>query len=146
MSKFGILDGKNDLLCFPRIADGNGERTAMARQGMQAKDCAGDDAKRAERAGDEFWKIVARNILDDFAAADEVAQRSKAESQRAAVVAGKHAANGGFLRPQRIDGKALAVLGERLLQSLDRAACFHRDGEVAPGVFDDAAQARCGKK
>src|SRR2546429_3008259 len=99
-------------------------------------------------------------ILDDFAAAggeravsksyrdadDEVAQRSKAESQRAAVVAGKHAANGGFLRPQRIDGKALAVLGERLLQSLDRAACFHRDGEVAPGVFDDAAQARCGKK
>ncbi len=127
---------------------------------MQAKDCAGDDAKRAERAGDEFWKIVARNILDDFAAAggeravsksyrdadDEVAQRSKAESQRAAVVAGKHAANGGFLRPQRIDGKALAVLGERLLQSLDRAACFHRDGEVAPGVFDDAAQARCGKK
>src|SRR2546429_466768 len=69
MSKFGILDGKNDLLCFPRIADGNGERTAMARQGMQGNGWGGDDAKRDERAGDELWKIVARNILDDFAAA-----------------------------------------------------------------------------
>src|SRR5439155_26426585 len=97
MNKFGILDGKNDLLCFPRIADGNGERTAMARQGMQAKDCAGGDAKRAESAGDEFWKIVARNILEDFGAAGgeragslscgdadgEGAQCSKGESERA---------------------------------------------------------------
>src|SRR5215469_7167780 len=160
MSQFGVLDGKNDFLCFLRIAHGNGERTAMVRQGMQAKDGAGDDTKRSEGAGNEFRKVVARNILDDFAAArgerairksyrdakDEVAQRSEAQSERAAVVGGKHPANGRLLRPQRIESKPLAVLGKRLLQSFDRATCFHGDGEIGPGVLEDVAQARCGKK
>src|SRR6266581_4556437 len=126
---------------------------------MKAEDGAGYDAERAKGAGDKFGEVVAGNVLDDFAAAggeravgksdrdadDEVAERAETETKRAAVVGRKDAADGCSFRPERIEGEALAVLSEGFLQSLKGAAGFDDDGEVGPGVFEDAIQARRGK-
>src|SRR5258708_28262341 len=126
---------------------------------MKAEDGAGEEAERAKGASDEFGEVVASNVLDDFAAAggeravgksdrdadDEVAERAETETKRAAVVGREDAADGGSFRPERIEGEALAVLGEGFLQSLKAAASFDDDGEVGPRMFEDAIQARRGK-
>src|SRR5437588_6821234 len=98
-------------------------------EGMKTKDSARDDPNSAQSAGDEFGKIVARDVFDDFAAAaskravgernghadDEVAQRAEAQPKRATVVRGEDSANRCSFRPQRIECKTLAVLRERFL-------------------------------
>ena len=102
---------------------------------MQAENGAGDDAERAKSAGDEFRQVVAGDIFHDFAAAagqgavgkcdgdadDQVAEGAEAQTQRAAVVGGENAADGGAFGPQAVEGEALAVLRERLLAAI--AAC-----------------------
>src|SRR5712692_10452287 len=113
---------------------------------MKAEDGASDDAERAESAGDEFREVVTGDVFDDFAAAggeraigksdghadDEVAERAETEAECAAVIGGEDAANGGFLRPERIEGEALAALGESFLERLKSATGFDGDGKVGP--------------
>src|SRR5215470_12970837 len=125
---------------------------------MEAKNGASDDAKSSESSGNEFGEIVAGDVFDDFAAAagecpvgqsegdadDEVAKGAEAQAKRAAVAGGENAADGGLLRPERIESKALTMLGKRFLQSLNRAAGFHGNGEVGPGMLEDFAEARGG--
>ena len=115
-----------------------------------------DDAERAERAGRQFRQIVAGDVLDDFAAAlgqravgqrqrhadDQVAQRAEAKTQRAAVVGGKNAADGGAARPQRVEGKALSDVARVSRELLHGAASFDGDGEIGPGMFDDRVETR----
>src|SRR5579859_2661763 len=126
---------------------------------MKTEYGARDDAQSAESAGDKFREIIAGHVLDDFSAAagkraigksdgdadDEVPQGAEAKTKRAAVVGGEDASDSGFFRPQRIERKELAVLGEGLLQLLDGATSFDNDGEVGPGVFDDLFQSCCGE-
>src|ERR1700686_2652911 len=126
MRKLGILDGEEEALRFRNVARQAGDSTRRFRERVQPKYRARDDAKRSERAGDEFRKIVTRDILDDFAAAacqravrqgqrdadDQIAQRAKAKAQSSAVVGGKDATNRRAVRPQRIKCQALAMLCE----------------------------------
>src|SRR5205823_11820562 len=130
--------------------------TRLEGMGSQTESGAGNDSESADCDGDELRQIVIRDIFDDFGAArgeravrkryghsnDQVTQGAKAQTKRAAVVGGQNAADGGFFGPQWINSQALAVLRERLLQSLNRAAGFHGDCEVGPGVLEDAVQTR----
>src|ERR1700719_2691053 len=123
MSQFGILDGKDDALHFFESAAGDGKRLRVSREGMQAKKSARNDGERAIRPGDEFRQIVPRHIFYNFAAAgseraigkrkrdadDQVAQRSEAQTQRAAVVRRENAADSGLRGPERVERKALTV-------------------------------------
>ncbi len=157
--EFGILQSEDEIAGGERLRRGDGKRARMVRDRMEAKDSAGDDAKSAESAGDEFGEVVAGDVFDDFAAAareraigkrdgdadDEVAERAETETERAAIVGGENAADGGLFRPERIDGEALAVPREGFLQSLDGAASFDGDGKVGPSVLEDVIQARSGK-
>ena len=144
-------------------------RTSRARQeivrvsfgsGWRRKDGAGDDAERAERAGGQFRQIVARNVLDDFAAAagqravgqgqrhadDQVAQRAEAKAQRAAVVRGKHAANGGAARPQSDRARgAVRVCARVSCRCCIVQPASTRDREIGPGMLDDCVEARGGQ-
>src|SRR5579859_8099072 len=126
---------------------------------MKTEYGARDDAQSAESAGDKFREIIAGHVLDDFSAAagkraigksdgdadDEVPQGAEAKTKRAAVVGGEDASDSGFFRPQRIERKELAVLGEGLLQLLDGATSFDNHGEVGPGVFENLVESRRGK-
>ncbi len=118
---------------------------------MDTKDDAGDDAECPQSPGNELGKIVAGDVFDHFAAAarerairecngradDQIAKSAKTQTEGAAVAGGEHAADAGLFRPERINRQPLAMLRQRLLQSLDRAACFDTYGEIRPGIFED---------
>src|SRR5215472_235945 len=124
---------------------------------MKAEDSLRDDAESAEGAGDELGEVVACDVLHDFAttaseraigesyghADDKVAQGTKAQAKCTAVIGREDAADSCLFGPKRIEGETLAVLGESFLESLNRAASFDGDGEVRPGVLEDAVDA-CG--
>src|SRR5713226_2212354 len=155
VGKFRILNSENQRLHLFERRRGEGECARISRQGMEAEDRARDDAERAERAGREFWQVVAGDILDDFAAAggqssigqskrdtnDEITQRAETKAQTATVVDREHATHRSFFRPEGIKSKPLTVLGEGVLQFLDRAARFDGYGEVDPSVLEDFVQA-----
>src|SRR5215467_6887827 len=159
VSKLRVLDCKDHVLRFVRAAYGNSERPRVEREGMETKNGARDDAERAESTGNELWKIVAGNIFYDFAPAggerairkcngnpdDEVAERAKAQAERATVVSREDAADRGFLRPKRIECETLAMVRERFLQGLNGAPSFDGDREVGPGVFNNAVESRSGE-
>src|SRR5215471_9127992 len=159
MGELGILDSQHKSLCVLQVGGRNRKRAGMARSRMEAEDRASDNSKRAQGSGDEFREVVAGNVFDDFAAArgqcavskgdsdadDEVPQRAEAETKRAAIIYGEDAANGCAFRPQGIDGKALAVLRQRLLQSSNGAAGFNDDRKVSPGVFKDFVETSGGE-
>ncbi len=130
-----------------------------ARQGMQAKDGSRDNAKCSESTGDQLREVVAGDIFHHFAAAagerairksdgdadDEVPERAKAQAQGAAVVGRENTADGGAFGPQAVEGQPLAMLRQCILQRLQSAACFDRDRQIGPGVFDDSIEPRGGE-
>ncbi len=154
--KLRILNHEDVILHCCEFFISERESFGTTRKRMEAEDGAGDDAEGAESAGGELGEIIAGDVLDDFAAAacegavgeserdadDKVAERTEAEAEGAAVVGRERATNGGPFGPQTVEGEALAVLREGLLQGLQGAASFHGDGEIGPGVLDDAVEAR----
>ncbi len=80
---------------------------------MQPEVGASDNAQRAQRSSDQFRQIVPCDIFYHFAAArsqravrqrnrhtdDQIAQRAKPNTQRAAVIRRKDSADGGSLGP-----------------------------------------------
>ena len=131
----------------------------MARERVQAKNRARDDAESAESSSGELRKIVAGDVFYDFAAAageraigkrerhanNEVAERTEAQAQRTAIVGGEHTADRGFFRPQWIEREPLAMLRDSLLQFVKFATRFDGNSEVSPGVIGDFVQPRRGQ-
>ncbi len=112
-------------------------------------------ARVPKAAGDEFAEVVAGDVFDDLAAGagdgavgedeghadDEVAEAAVAVAERAGVVGGEDAADGGAVGPEGIEGHELAVPGEGVLELLPGAAGLHRAGEVLPGMLENAVEA-----
>src|SRR5260370_6283749 len=146
-----ILNRQHKSLCLFRIHIRNAERTRAERKRMDTKDGAGDDAECPQSPGDEFGKIVTRDVFHHFAAAarerairernggadNQIAKSAKTQTECPAVVGGKHAAYGSFFPPQRIKRQPLSMLRELFLQSLNGATGFDSYGEIRPGIFDD---------
>src|SRR6266581_398251 len=105
---------------------------------METKHRSSNNAESAQCPGREFRQVIARDVFHYFAAAarectvwqsngdtdDQVPQSAKTQTQRAAVIGGEHAADGGLARPERVERQPLAVLRERFLQFVKRAAGF----------------------
>src|SRR5689334_10055833 len=121
---------------------------------MKAEDSTRDYTESAEGAGDQFRQVVAGHVLDDLATAageraigqrdgdadDEVAQSAEARTQSAAVGGRQDAADSRFVCPQWIERKALPVLSESFLQSLNGAARLGGNREVRPSVLEDLVE------
>src|SRR5258708_30879070 len=152
MGQWGILNGEDVLLNGRETFCGEGKGLCSAWKGMQAKDGAGYYSERSEGARNQFRQIVARDIFHHFAAAagersirksdgnadDEVPERAEAQPQRAAVVGGGNAADGCAFGPQAVEGQPLAVLRQRMLQRLQRAAGRGANWQVRPCVLDES--------
>ena len=123
---------------------------------MEPKHGARDDAESAQSASDKFRQVIPGDVFYHLAAAarqravrqrnrrtdNQVAQRTKTQTERSAVICRKHSANGRFFRPQGIKRQSLPVLRQRFLQSLNRATGFNSHREIRPGVLDDFIQPR----
>src|SRR5258708_10737571 len=157
--EFRVLNREDKFLRLFCIRSGNAEGTRVERKWLEAKDGAGADAASSQRPGHKFRQVIAGHVFHHFAAAareravwdrngdanDQVSQCAKTQTQRATVVGGEHAANGGLFRPEWIKRQMLAVLRKRFLQSLNGATGFDSYSEVRPGVLDDFIQPRGGQ-
>ena len=126
---------------------------------MEAEHRLRDDRERAERSRGELRQVVARDVLDHLAAAlreravgqcqrdpdDQVAERAEARHERPVVARGEDPADRGALRPERVEGEALPVLGQRRLQPRDAAPRLHGRRQIGPGVLQYAIESRRGQ-
>src|SRR5205823_1103950 len=76
---------------------------------------------------------------------DQVAERAEARHERPGVAGGEDAADRSALGPERVEGEALPVLGQRRLKARDAAARLHGRGEISPGVLQHAMEPRRGE-
>src|ERR1039458_7149366 len=66
---------------------------------------------------------------------NQVAQASEANTKRPALVGRPNPSDRRLVRPKRVEGQSLTMLGQSLLQLLECAPGFHRRRHVAPSVF-----------
>src|SRR5713101_2457685 len=116
VGEFRVLNREDKFLRLFRIRSGNAEEMRVERKRMEAEDGTGDDAESSQSSGDKFRQVIAGHVFHHFAAAareravwqcngdanDQVSQCAKTQTQRATVVGGEHAANGGLFRPEWI--------------------------------------------
>ncbi len=126
-----------------------------------------DHAQRAIGTCQQLHQVVARDVLDNLAAAvgdsavgqchadadDQIACSAVADAQWTTGVGGNDAAQRRLFGPGWIERQHLAMLSQRCLEGRKRHACLDGRGHIAVRVFEQPVQrwvermksARCGR-
>src|SRR6266481_4971107 len=131
------------------VNGGDTQTLHMPGDGVQAKVNLRDDSKSTERSGHQFVEVIARDVLDYFAAGasdgavrehdrhanDEIAKASIPEAKASRVVSCCNTANGCAIWPERVEGDELAMLRQRRLHGRPHATGLNDAGHVLPCMF-----------
>ncbi len=69
MGELGVLDRENEALGFADVAGEARDGAGFLGHRMKAEGGLRDHTERAECASCQFWQVITRYVLDDFAAA-----------------------------------------------------------------------------